>query len=398
MVTGRTSEECEYGLTLFDTGIGRCGVAWGAHGVAAVQLPEASDGGTVARLRDRLPDAVAGTPPTEVQRAIEEIVGLLAGEDIDLSAIELDMAGVPPFHRRVYQLARTIPRGETLSYGEVATRLGSPGAARAVGQALRRNPFAVVVPCHRVVAAGGKLGGFSANGGLATKIELLALEAPAPPPVGGLRYDTAVAVEHLARGDAVLAGLMDAVGPVDLPLSGAPTTFAALAEAIVHQQLHGKAAAAIYRRLCAIFPGCEATPTAGDILAARDEELLAAGLSRAKLLSIRDLARLAADGAIPSLVEAQDMDDDAIVAELTEVRGIGRWTAEMFLIFTLGRPDVLPVGDFGVRRGFALTYRGGEMPAPKALLEYGERWRPYRSVASWYLWRALELDKGWAGA
>jgi len=386
----------EDGLTLFDTGIGRCGLAWGTRGVVAVQLPEVEDRETVARLRERVPEAVAGTPPADVQQAIEEIVGLLAGGDTDLSGIELDMTGVAPFHRRVYQLARTIPRGETLSYGEVATRLGSPGAARAVGQALRRNPFAVVVPCHRVVAAGGKPGGFSANGGVATKMELLALEAPPPPPVPDLGYDTAVAVEHLAGADAVLAGLMDAVGPVDLRLSGAPTTFAALVEAIVHQQLHGKAAAAIYRRLCDLFPGSAGTPTAEDILAAPDEALRAAGLSRAKLMSIRDLARRAADGAVASLAEARDMDDDAIVAELTEVRGIGRWTAEMFLIFTLGRPDVLPVGDFGVRKGFARIYRGGEMPAPKELLEYGERWRPYRSVASWYLWRALELENGWA--
>jgi O-6-methylguanine DNA methyltransferase len=383
-----------FSYALFETDLGRLGVAWGERGLVAIQLPEVNDAETVSRLTDRFPDAADTPPPAEVREAMDEIVRLLRGADADLSAITLDMTGVPPFHRRVYQLARTIPRGETLSYGEVATRLGSPGAARAVGQALRRNPFAVVVPCHRVVAAGGKLGGFSANGGVATKIELLAREAPPAAALPELVYDATAAVAHLAGVDPVLRALMDETGPFDLRLTGAPTTFCALAEAIVYQQLHAKAAAAIYRRLCDLFPGCGGTPTAEDILGATDDALLAAGLSRAKLLSIRDLARLVVDDAIPSLAEARDMSDEAIVEELTEVRGIGRWTAEMFLIFTLGRPDVLPVGDFGVRKGFAQTYRGGEMPAPKELLEYGERWRPYRSVASWYLWRALEVGKG----
>jgi methylated-DNA-[protein]-cysteine S-methyltransferase len=381
-----------YGYALFDTAVGRCGVAWGDHGVVALQLPEVNDGETVARLTERLPDASDSTPPVFVQQAIDKIVALLDGEPSDLSTIELDMTAVPPFHRRVYQLARTIPAGETLSYGAVAARLGSPGAARAVGQALRRNPFAIVVPCHRVVGAGGKLGGFSANGGLGTKVQLLSLEAP-PPPAADQAVDGRLAGKHLRAADPVLADLMDAVGPLDLQLTGAPTTFAALARAIVYQQLNGRSAGAIYGRLCALFPGTGATLQPGDILAATDEQLLGAGLSRAKLLAIRDLARRAADGAIPTLVEARAMEDEAIVEELSEVRGIGRWSAEMFLIFTLGRPDVLPVGDFSVRKGFGRWFRNGAMPTPKELLVYGERWRPYRSVASWYLWRAAALQE-----
>ncbi|MDQ1394371.1 MAG: methylated-DNA-[protein]-cysteine S-methyltransferase [Acidimicrobiaceae bacterium] len=172
------------GFTLFDTNTGRCGVAWGPRGLVALQLPEADDGETVAKLCESVPDARPMTPPATVQDALDQIVALLDGMASDLISVELDMSGVPPFHRRVYQLIRTIPPGETMSYGEVATLLGSPGAARAVGQALRRNPFALVVPCHRVVAAGGRLGGFSANGGLATKVRLLALEAAleVPPP------------------------------------------------------------------------------------------------------------------------------------------------------------------------------------------------------------------------
>ena len=164
------------GFALFDTAIGPCGIAWGERGVIGVQLPEASEARTRARLRRRFPDASEAPPPPAVQRAIDGIVALLQGEAIDLAAVALDMAGVPAFERRVYEVARTILPGATLTYGDIATRLGAPGEARAVGQALAQNPFPMVVPCHRVLAAGGKVGGFSANGGIATKLRLLSIE------------------------------------------------------------------------------------------------------------------------------------------------------------------------------------------------------------------------------
>jgi methylated-DNA-[protein]-cysteine S-methyltransferase len=165
------------GFALFDTAIGRCGIAWGEHGVAGIQLPEAGEEETRVRMLHRFPAAGEATPPPEVQDAIEDIVALLRGEASDLSTIALDMDGVPEFHRRVYDAARAIPPGETLSYGDIARRVGAPGAARAVGQALGRNPFPIVVPCHRVLAAGGKIGGFSAQGGVATKRRMLAIES-----------------------------------------------------------------------------------------------------------------------------------------------------------------------------------------------------------------------------
>ncbi len=164
------------GFTLFDTAIGRCGVAWGERGIVSVQLPEACDADTRARMIRRVPDAHPGTPPPAVKQAIDAITALLRGEARDLSTVALDMDRVPAFHRRVYEAARTIPPGRTRTYGEIATRLGAPGAARAVGQALGRNPFAIVVPCHRVLAAGGRVGGFSARGGTTTKLRMLALE------------------------------------------------------------------------------------------------------------------------------------------------------------------------------------------------------------------------------
>jgi methylated-DNA-[protein]-cysteine S-methyltransferase len=164
------------GFALFDTAIGACAIAWGERGLVGVQLPEASAARTRARLRRRFPDAAEAPPPPPVQRAIEGIVALLRGEAVDLSAVALDMDGVPPFDRRVYEVARTIPAGATLAYGDIAARLGAPGEARAVGHALGQNPFPLVVPCHRVLAAGGKVGGFSANGGIATKLRLLSIE------------------------------------------------------------------------------------------------------------------------------------------------------------------------------------------------------------------------------
>jgi len=170
-----------YGFTLFDTSIGRCGIAWSTRGVAGEQLPEGRDSATRARLLQRFPDGRENRPPPPVQRAVDGMAGLLRGQPSDLSGVVLDMERVTPFHRRVYETSRAIPPGATLSYGEIATRIGQPGAARAVGQALGRNPFAIVVPCHRVVAANGKLGGFSAAGGVKTKLELLAIERGAGP-------------------------------------------------------------------------------------------------------------------------------------------------------------------------------------------------------------------------
>lgn len=169
------------GSTLFDTAIGRCGIAWGPRGIVAVQLPERDDAAVRRRLPAGHPDAA---PPPGVCDAIAAIQALLRGEDRDLADIVLDLDGVPDFQRRVYEVTRAIPPGRTLTYGEVARRIGMPGAARAVGHALGRNPCAIVVPCHRVLAAGGASGGFSAHGGVVTKWRMLTIEgAPeAPPP------------------------------------------------------------------------------------------------------------------------------------------------------------------------------------------------------------------------
>jgi methylated-DNA-[protein]-cysteine S-methyltransferase len=388
------------GFALFDTAIGRCGLAWSERGLLAVQLPEASEARTRARLQRRLPEAREAPPPPGVQRAIDAIAALLRGEPSDLSAIALDMEGVPPFQRQVYQAARAIPRGSTESYGAIAARIGAPGSAPAVGQALGRNPFSIVVPCHRVVAADGRIGGFSARGGVATKLRLLALEDPPAQgslPLladdGALGFDALAAVAHLRAADPALGRVIAGARPFELRLKRTPSVFVALAEAIVHQQLSGKAAETIFARVCALFPTPHRGPTAEQILRVSEAKLRGAGLSGPKLLSLRDLARRAAAGEIPSLAEVRQMEDEAIVERLTRVRGIGRWTVEMLLIFRLGRPDVLPLDDLGIRKGFALALGRRALPSREDLERRGERWKPYRTVASWYLWRALELPK-----
>lgn len=166
----------EPGYTLFETAIGLCAIAWGERGVIGAQLPEGDAAGARSRLARRFPDLREAPPPPVVQRAIAEIVALIDGEPRDLHGIQLDMAGVPEFHQKVYQVARAILPGATLTYGEVAKRVGEPGASQAVGQALGKNPFPIIIPCHRVLAAGGKTGGFSANGGVETKFRLLTIE------------------------------------------------------------------------------------------------------------------------------------------------------------------------------------------------------------------------------
>jgi methylated-DNA-[protein]-cysteine S-methyltransferase len=408
-----TAGEPVQGFALFETAVGPCAIAWGPIGIRGVQLPEGSPAATRARVAGDFPQAADAEPPPEVRRVIDGIVSLLQGAATDLSGVPLDMDGLPEFHRAVYTAVRTIPPGETLTYGQVAAQAGRPGAARAVGQALGRNPFAIVVPCHRVVAAGGTIGGFSAGGGVATTARLLALEGtPLPHPGRGSKSEGAAAVEpggeaptldfdadaalrHLRRADAALARLIDTVGPYRLPAVTATTTFEALAEAIVYQQLSGKAAATIFGRFCSAVSGADASgapgcPTPEQVLAASDEALRACGLSGSKQRALRDLSRRTVDGEVPALAETRAMDDEAIVERLVRVRGIGRWTAEMFLMFTLGRPDVLPVDDYGLRRGFQGTFRTREMPDRDEVARRGARWAPYRSVASWYLWRAAE--------
>jgi 3-methyladenine DNA glycosylase/8-oxoguanine DNA glycosylase len=207
--------------------------------------------------------------------------------------------------------------------------------------------------------------------------------------MSGFGFEPAKAVAHLRQADPALARIIDAVGPFGMQLKSSRSLFGALAEAIVYQQLSNKAAATIYGRIEALYPRARQGFTPAHILRTPDERLRGVGLSRAKVLALRDLAQRVAGRALPTLEEAQGLEDAALTERLIEVRGIGRWSAEMFLMFRLGRPDVLPLDDYSLRKAYATAFRKRALPSPQALEKAGEKWRPYRTVASWYLWQTL---------
>ena len=214
-----------------------------------------------------------------------------------------------------------------------------------------------------------------------------------------LPFDLQEAVAHLKTRDAKMGALIERCGPCTLRLDRSPSPFESLLESILYQQLHGKAAATIHRRVREIYGG---DPAPQALLDTPEERLRAAGVSGNKIKALRDLAARTLDGTVPSHRAIVKMTDADIVERLTEVRGIGPWTVEMLLIFRMGRPDVLPATDYGVRKGYALTFlrlprnralEAADLPKPDAVFKRGQRWSPFRSVASWYLWRACDLAK-----
>jgi DNA-3-methyladenine glycosylase II len=198
--------------------------------------------------------------------------------------------------------------------------------------------------------------------------------------------------QHLANTDPRMAQLIARSRRYNIARAVSIRPFDALAESIAYQQLSGKAAATIFGRVRALYPKRKRLDPE-QLLATPDETLRAAGLSRAKTAALKDLAAKTIDGTVPSGRVLFRMSDDEIIARLTQVRGIGRWTVEMLLLFDLGRPDVWPVDDYGVRKGFAKAFGRRKLPTPKELMKFGEKWRPYRSVAAWYFWRALDAPK-----
>jgi len=204
-----------------------------------------------------------------------------------------------------------------------------------------------------------------------------------------LPFDLAEATRHLAQRDECLKLLIAETVPFQIDVADAQSPYEALLESIAYQSISGKAAATIFGRVKALSSTGRA-PTPQEMLKLRKPVLRKAGLSGAKVLAMKDLAKKTIEGIVPSFEEAQKLSDEELVERLVSVRGIGAWTVEMFLIFRLGRPDVLPIHDLGVKKGWSVTYGKKHMPKPKELLAFGERWRPYRTVASWYMWRAFE--------
>lgn len=377
---------------------GAVALAFDSQGVLALELPHSHREDALAALRARgfCPTGTGrGAAPSWLAVAEATLATYFRAPEADLTKIPLSAAAPTPFAAEVRARLRQVRAGATTTYGALAAAAGSPGAARAVGRLMATNPVPLLVPCHRVLPQSGALGGFSAEGGSATKARLLAHERARPAKDAGLFQGSDgggatgdAATRHLAAVDRRLGRAMATIGPCRLTVDGSSSPFAALAEAIVYQQLATRAAATIATRLRAAVT--RLTPQR--VLATPEEALRGAGLSQAKLRAIRELAARAAQKDLPSRAALERMSDEEVIGALTESRGIGRWTAEMFLLFRLGRPDVLSSGDLGLRKGFGvlLGRPAGALPDAAEMMRYGERWRPYRSVASWYLWRLAE--------
>jgi O-6-methylguanine DNA methyltransferase len=371
---------------VIDTALGPLGIMWTERGLSRVLLPFVDDDG------EKMERAVRKLAPVGREQGwAERLTAHLAGDDVAYDDLLIDTSELSPFATRVYSAARKIPRGSTITYAELAHEIDSINA-RAVGVALGRNPTPIVVPCHRIVGKNDH-GGFSAPGGASTKAQLLAIEG------GALDDEThRVARRHLIKVDPALAPIVKKI-PCTLPVRSNGNLFRTIVRAIAGQQLSTKAAATIFARLEAAL-GISGDPSwhtgarwpadaPRRILAADEATLRGVGLSNAKMLSVRDLAAKVESGAV-DLERIVRLPDERVIETLTSVRGIGRWTAEMLLIFDLGRPDLLPVDDLGVRKGFELIYGLRALPEAAAMIKRAEAWRPFRSIGSWYLWRALE--------
>jgi 3-methyladenine DNA glycosylase/8-oxoguanine DNA glycosylase len=206
-------------------------------------------------------------------------------------------------------------------------------------------------------------------------------------PIPQLPFDLAAAMAHLSAKDEKLAPLIAEMAKFEIDMEAAQSPYEALMESIAYQSISGKAAATIFARIKALS-STGRPPSPQEMLKLRKQALRKAGLSGAKVVAMKDLAKKTIEGVVPTLENAQKLSDEELVERLTSVRGIGAWTVEMFLIFRLGRPDVLPIHDLGIQKGWSITYGKKHKPKPKELLAFGERWRPYRTVASWYMWRA----------
>ena len=383
--------------TLIPTTLGPLGLGWSDAGIRHIYLPEATPEATAARLEAK-GYKKRRSVAKHLDHSAKRIAQHLRGRPVDLSEVVLDLSQLPETRRTIYETLRRVARGTTLTYGELAERSGMPGTQQSVGTAMGENPCPVVIPCHRVLPAGGKLGNYSGPGGAETKARILRIEgmdvwAPRTPPKrrpDGLEYDWAEAVQHLSKADPILVKHFKRLGGEKLEARAMEDPFLYLARSITFQQLAGAAARTIWGRVLDRFAAKGGLPTPESMLAMPEAELRSAGLSAAKTAAMKDLALKASEGIIPHTKDLAKMSDDEIVARLTAVRGVGRWTVEMTLMFRLGRPDVLPVDDLGVRNGFDRVHGRKKKVTPKELTAYAERWRPYRTVGSWLMWRVLE--------
>ncbi|MDD5051253.1 MAG: methylated-DNA--[protein]-cysteine S-methyltransferase [Sulfuricurvum sp.] len=379
-------------FSLFDTAIGKCGIIWkdpdhakGDQHVIGFQLPEATEQLTEARIVERWKANRARIIPMWIDDIIKRVKLHFKGKNQDFCDIKLDLDGIGSFAKQIYDTARAIPSGQTMSYGQLAEAAGHSGAARAVGLAMSKNPIPLIIPCHRVLAASSKPGGFSAHGGLATKIKMLDIEGAtfgSPATIKSMR-DLKRAATELGKKDPLLASILS--HPIDFRLMPEDSIYETLVRAVVHQQLSPRAAETILGRVMTLSPDPK-LPEPAMLLKIPDDQLRSAGLSRSKIKALKDIATHALNGTIPSSEEILMLNNNEIIKRLTSIYGVGRWTVEMMLIFNLGRIDVLPVDDYSLRSSIAKVYGMDGIPTPKQVERLGEIWRPYRTVASLYFW------------
>jgi DNA-3-methyladenine glycosylase II len=376
------------GQNVFTTARGPVGLAWTPRGVCRLEIGQPDAAATRAALAARCPDLpYAARPPAPVAALVARVRAALSGRPgaaarDDFRDVAVDDRDAPAFARAVWARLREVPPGSVITYGALAAACGSPGAARAVGRIMGANPVPVIVPCHRCVGTDGTLTGFSSAGGLPLKARLLHDEGWVRDP------EHARGLAHLSRVDPSLKRLIRRHGPyLALPDRPRPP-WETLVTAIVHQQLSLKAGQTIAGRVRDLAPGPD-YPTPDAMLALDPAALRGCGLSRAKVEYVRDLAAHVHDGRL-DLARLRRLPDDEAIAALTAVRGLGAWSAHMHLIFHLGRLDVLATGDLGLRAAAGKLYGLGGHATPAQLAALAEPWRPYRSIASWYLWKGLD--------
>jgi O-6-methylguanine DNA methyltransferase len=357
------------------------------------------DGTAVTRTRLLGMDAqVESEPSTKnpawVKKLAVQIGKHMAGEPQDFADVPVDLSSVGDFARTVYDELRRVPAGQTVSYGELARRVGRPTGARAVARAMAANPIPLFVPCHRVMGASGTLTGFSGADGITTKARLLFAEGIVPrlSPDNAIRGSIytpdifALAVAAL-RQDPLFEELHHRIGHFRPERNFADNPFASLVQAVCYQQLAGNAAAAIFRRVREALGG---DPTPDAVRRAGDGGLRSAGLSGTKAATILALADAVDDGLV--LEELSRRSYDEVLDRLTAIRGIGPWTVEMFAIFHLGLPDIFSPGDLGIRKAVTLLEGRTTLVSPAHALMAANRWRPFRTIATLALWRRQGLE------
>ena len=364
----------------FDTILGPVSIERSSQNITRIKMHGVVEGRRSAVSYQR---SASGERPESPSDLGSRIAAHLAGKPQDFSDVRVDLDWAGPYAREVYEELRKVPAGKTVTYGELAERTGRPKGARAVARAMATNRVPIVVPCHRVLGAGGKLTGFSGADGIKTKCQMLSAEgAPAPvlpadqPLFDSLfeHYAHAAGVGHLARTDRFFARLYEAVGDSMHPQQFPGNPFAALVESVCYQQLAGSAAATIFGKVKAVV-GKEPSPES--VLKAGFEALRSAGMSASKANTALALAERFLSNPAPS------------VDELLAIRGVGPWTVQMFSMFHLGLPDIFPPGDLGIRKAATALTGAKKLLSPERVESIGRRWKPYRSIATWYLWRYL---------